>query len=71
MDDDERLAHCLKCGDDVPSGRTLLGYTTCLACGDKEARKVRHCVAPLNKSNYVMITNYAELAQLNPKRVGG
>lgn len=59
---------CPQCGDDVPSGRILLGYTTCLTCGDREAKQIRHCVAPINKSNYMLITNHAELAQLNPKR---
>ena len=59
---------CIKCGDEFPAGRRALGYTVCLPCGDYAARQVRHCVAPLSKSNYVMITNYAELAQLNPKK---
>ena len=57
-----------RCGDDVPAKRALLGYRTCLVCGDKAAREVRHTVAPLNKSNYMLITNVTELAQLNPKR---
>lgn len=61
---------CTRCGGSYPAARRNLGYTTCLVCGDRQARKVRHCVAPINKSNYVMITNYAELAQLNPKRTG-
>jgi hypothetical protein len=39
-----------------------------LDCGDAIARKVVYCTAPINKSNYMLITNYAELAQLNPKR---
>jgi hypothetical protein len=41
-----------------------------LDCGDAEARQVKHTIAPLNKSNYVLISNYAELAMLNPKRSG-
>lgn len=61
---------CIQCGDDVPARRVALGYRTCLSCGDKAARQVRHCVAPLNKSNYVLITNPADLRGLNPKRVG-
>ena len=62
---------CHNCGDEVASRRSLLGYRTCLACGDKEARQVRHCVVPMNKSNYTVVSNPAELAQLNPKRTGG
>ena len=47
-----------------------MGYTTCLPCGDKLAHAVTFCTAPLNKSNYMLITNAAELKMLNPKRVG-
>lgn len=64
------MAHCRTCGDDVQPGRSLLGYTTCLTCGDEEARKIKHCVVPMNKSNYTLISNRAELAWLNPKRSG-
>jgi hypothetical protein len=59
---------CANCGDDISSGRCNLGYQTCLSCGDKQARKIKRCVVPLNKSNYVLITNLIELTQLNPKR---
>ena len=56
------------CGDEISSGRYNLGYRVCLSCGDKQAHAVTYCTAPINKSNYMLITNYAELAQLNPKR---
>lgn len=58
------------CGDEIDPRRSALGYRTCPVCGDREARRVnaRRCVVPLNKSNYMLITNYAELTQLNPKR---
>jgi hypothetical protein len=62
---------CRNCGDEVAPKRTELGYRTCLPCGDTAARKVRHCIVPMNKSNYTVITNRAELAWLNPKQVGG
>ena len=57
-------------GDDVPAKRAALGYRTCLSCGDKAAREVRHTVAPLNKSNYMLFTDPELLKQLNPKRTG-
>jgi len=41
---------------------------TCMACGESEARKVKHCAVPLNKSNYMLVTDRATLMQLNPKR---
>ena len=67
----EAEAFCTKCGDDIAPARVALGYHLCLSCGDAAARQVRHCVVPLNKSNYTLITNRAELAWLNPKRIGG
>ncbi len=62
---------CHDCGEAIPDGRIALGYRTCLPCGEAAARKVKWCTAPLNKSNYVVISNKAELAMLNPKRTGG
>lgn len=64
------MTFCNQCGDDFPLARYNLGYRTCLECGDLVARTVRHLSAPLNKSNYVMISDLADLARLNPKRVG-
>lgn len=59
-----------KCGNLFPAARAKLGYTTCLPCGDKQARAMHFCVVPMNKSNYVVVSNPAELSMLNPKRVG-
>ncbi len=64
------MANCVTCGDTYPPRRFALGYNTCLACGDFSAREVKWTVAPLNKSNYVLITNREDLKGLNPKRVG-
>lgn len=41
---------------------------TCAACGEMLSKKVKHTIAPLNKSNYVVITDRSMLSQLNPKR---
>ena len=59
-----------RCGEDVPAQRAQLGYRTCLVCGDRAARQVRHTVAPMNKSNYMLFTDPELLKQLNPKRIG-
>ena len=59
-----------KCGNLFPAARWRLGYTTCLPCGDKQARAVTFCTVPMNKSNYVVVSNTAELKMLYPKRVG-
>jgi hypothetical protein len=39
-----------------------------LSCGDKQAQQVKWCTAPINKSNYVLISNPDDLRGLNPKR---
>lgn len=42
----------------------------CIECGDKKAKdKAKlYTVAPINKSNYMLITDPTQLKQLNPKR---
>ena len=57
-----------RCGEDIPAKRAQLGYKTCLPCGDKQAREVRHTIAPLPKSNYMVFTDLSLLKGLNPKR---
>ena len=59
---------CLLCGDTFKWARFELGYKLCLDCGDDAAHKVKHTIAPLNKSNYMYISNLETLKQLNPKR---
>jgi hypothetical protein len=62
------MAMCVSCGDYYTDRRLDLGYRTCLDCGDVEARAMTFCTAPLNKSNYVLISNVEDLKGLNPKR---
>ena len=58
-----------ECGEEIPQGRLKLGYTTCVYCGEIEARKVKHCVAiPYNKGAYQYISDVELLKQTNPKR---
>lgn len=64
------MANCFSCGDTYPPARYALGYNTCLTCGDFAAREVKWTSVPMNKSNYVLVTNREELKMLNPKRVG-
>ena len=58
---------CIKCGDHVLDARYKLGYTTCLKCGEVMARETKHTIAPMHKSNYVVITNKLDLQGLNNK----
>ena len=59
---------CKDCYDPFPVERFRLGYHTCLACGDTAARSVVFTTAPINKSNYMLISDINTLKQLNPKR---
>jgi predicted nucleic-acid-binding Zn-ribbon protein len=58
---------CIKCGDHVLDARWRLGYSTCLKCGEVEARQTKHTIAPMHKSNYMVITNKLDLQGLNNK----
>lgn len=68
MNDGRTQVLCKECYDPYPVARYRLGYTTCLSCGDSAARKVVYTTAPINKSNYMLITDINTLSQLNPKR---
>lgn len=52
----------------VEPKRRYMSRPTCMACGESEARAVKHCSVPLSKSNYVLVTDRNLLSQLNPKR---
>jgi hypothetical protein len=58
---------CIKCGDHVLDARYRLGYSTCLKCGEVEAKQRKHTIAPMHKSNYMVITNKLDLQGLNNK----
>lgn len=63
-----RFLHCRDCGQDLEDPmHTLAGY--CWVCRETAAIEARKhwCVAPLHKSNYMLITNRDLLAGLNNK----
>jgi ribosomal protein L37AE/L43A len=64
----KQVHHCRNCGDEVHLKRWALGYKFCLPCGDEIAKSRKFTIAPLNKSNYIAITDMTMLKQLNPKR---
>jgi recombinational DNA repair protein (RecF pathway) len=68
----EVAMNCINCFKPVmPKQRyTKLGYKTCLDCGhqDAVAKTKQYTIAPINKSNYMLITDLQQLKQLNPKR---
>ena len=61
---------CVNCNNPiVPKARyTKLNIKTCLDCGNHNAKLRRYTIAPINKSNYMLITDLQLLKQLNPKR---
>lgn len=61
--------YCRNCGDDVSQPRWELGYRLCLFCGEDAARAERAgwTVAPMHKSNYVLLTKREDLKGLNNK----
>jgi len=63
----QQLASCTHCGDLFPVARKNLGYDMCLVCGDMAAKRVRHTVVPLHKSNYIVPANESELRGINNK----
>jgi hypothetical protein len=38
-----------------------------MPCGEVEARKVKHCVVPLHKSNYIVVRDRDLLTGVNQK----
>lgn len=59
---------CKLCGEEFASARFKLGITLCLDCGDELAHERKFTVVPMNKSNYMLVTDHDILKQLNPKR---
>lgn len=60
---------CVECGDPFAAARRKAGYNLCLECGEKTALRQRKywTVAPMHKSNYVLITDRADLLGINNK----
>ncbi len=59
---------CTKCwAKRVPHARSMAGFITCLPCGEREARKRKHTIVPLHKSNYIVPANADEVRGINNK----
>lgn len=65
------MSDCVMCGDEINPQRYKLGYKTCLRCGESRAKQVRHCIVPMPKSNYIVVTDLALLQGLNSSHKGG
>jgi len=59
---------CVVCQlEQVAAKRVEAGFITCLRCGEADARRVRHTIVPMHKSNYVVITDRRDLMGINNK----
>jgi ribosomal protein L37AE/L43A len=67
MIDETFTPQCKLCGNTYAAERLAIGYAICMPCGDDLASKVVRTVAPMHKSNYMMITNMEDLKGLNNK----
>jgi hypothetical protein len=59
------------CGNYIAHQRYKLGYRQCLSCGEKHALTRKFTVAPMPKSNYILITDLSLLKGLNSSHKGG
>lgn len=57
--------YCRLCGSAVNPRRFELGFYTCLECGERNAKRVKHTVVPMHKSNYTVVTDRDLLQWLN------
>ena len=60
---------CATCGDKFAAKRAAAGYRVCLFCGEEQATQARKswCVAPMHKSNYMLLTSADDLIGINNK----
>lgn len=76
-DDCPTCNQCALCAKDIPPARwskyvteqTPLHQRICPACADIAATKERAgwCIAPMHKSNYMLMTNRSDLLGINNK----
>jgi hypothetical protein len=62
--------YCTKCDNQFSVDRAMLGYETCLTCGEQDATEARlgWCVVPLPKQAYTLVTDKEVLKDLNQKQ---
>ena len=60
---------CPQCRGPVDPRRVALGRRLCLPCGEEHARQERQSwtIAPLHKSNYMLLTSREDLKGINNK----
>lgn len=60
--------YCIKCKvNGVGRKRASFGHLICKPCGEEQAKRVVHTIAPMHKSNYMLFTNLEDLKGINNK----
>jgi hypothetical protein len=67
MSNDNHTPECRNCGEQYSTERWRLGYKHCMPCGEKLSRETVRTVAPMHKSNYMLITDTNDLKGINNK----
>lgn len=67
MIDETFTPQCKLCGSTYAAERLAIGYAVCMPCGNDLATRVVRTVAPMHKSNYMLITDRDDLVGLNNK----
>ena len=67
-----QMAICVRCCEFFPDEREDSGFDRCIPCNTQYAKargeQIKKQSAPVNKSNYMYISNAEFVKQLNPKR---
>jgi hypothetical protein len=72
MTDTQSGVLCQSCNQRrINPHRYDIGYTTCMPCGEKAAKKRKHTIVPMPKSNYIVVTDMSLLRGLNSSHKGG
>jgi len=58
---------CVYCNAPINPHRYELGYTICMPCGEASAKRRKHTIVPMHKSNYIVVTNREDLKGINNK----
>ena len=62
-----KLEKCRVSNKSIPKGRSVLGYKVCIEHVEAIAKERVLCVAPMHKSNYVLVSDRRDLIGLNNK----
>ena len=62
-----RYVHCTKCGSEIEPAERGLITSLCKPCGEKQSKEQKHCIVPMHKSNYVVVTDKEVLTGVNQK----